>query len=112
MQSYVSEIDEKLSDLAMSKFGMSKIKEKQMSKDSGLNEGQIKLLTETVQKNGWASADQFIQFETWTNFSQTPNLLRNYLCKDGSGFIRGYYDEVGIFYIKRFHLRDEEWTDA
>lgn len=83
-----------------------------MVKDSGLNEAQTKLLMETIRKNEWASADQTIRFETWTNFSQSLDFLRNYLCKDGSGYIRGYYDEAGTFYVKRFHLRDEVWTDS
>lgn len=82
-----------------------------MGKDSGLNEAQTKLLLETIRKNEWASADQTIQLVSWANFSQPPDFLRNYLCKDGSGYIRGYYNGTGTFYVKRFHLRDEEWTD-
>jgi|WetSurMetagenome_2_1015567.scaffolds.fasta_scaffold1614356_1 hypothetical protein len=82
-----------------------------MSKDSGLNEAQTQLLMETIRKNEWANAGQTIQFKTWANFSLSPDFLRNYLCQDGSGYIRGYYDGTGTFYLKRFHLRDEEWTD-
>lgn len=82
-----------------------------MDKNSGLTEAQCKLLSETLRKNEWASSDQAILFVTWANYHASPEVLRNYLCKDGSGYIRGYYDRTGTFYVKRYHLRDEEWAD-
>ncbi len=82
-----------------------------MKKNPEINEKQIKLLIETIGKNAWGSADLGVRVVAWSNFQQSPDVLRNYLCKDGSGYIRGYYDG-GTFYVKRFHLRDEEWTDS
>lgn len=82
-----------------------------MNKPAGLTEAHTKLLLETIRKNEWARAEQTLALQTWVNFHQSPEVLRNYLCKDGSGYIRGYYDGSGTFYIQRFHLRDEEWAD-
>lgn len=82
-----------------------------MIKSSSLNQKQMQLLIETIGKNDWSSAEQGIRIDAWSNFHQSPEVLRNYLCKDGSGYIRGYFDELGTFYVMRFHLRDEEWTD-
>jgi hypothetical protein len=81
-----------------------------MNKTALIDEKQTKLLIETIGKNAWFDANPDLRVDAWSNFHQSPDLLRNYLCKDGSGYIRGYYDG-GTFYIKRFHLRDEEWTD-
>lgn len=75
------------------------------------NEAQAHLLIETIAKNDWCRADPDFRLDSWSNFNQAPDLLRNYLCKDGSGYIRGFYNGQGTFYIMRFHLRDEEWTD-
>lgn len=82
-----------------------------MDKNSSFNQKQTQLLIETIGKNGWSSANQTIRVDVWSNFHESPDVLRNYLCKDGSGYIRGYYDGLGIFYVMRFHLRDEEWAD-
>lgn len=76
-----------------------------------MNEIQKQLVIDTIRKNGWWSADPGIHVEVWSNFRQSPDLLRNYLCKDGSGYVRGYYDGAGTLYVKKFHFRDEEWTD-
>lgn len=82
-----------------------------MNKSSSINQKQTQLLIETIGKNDWSSAEQGIRIDVWSNFHQSPEVLRNYLCKDGSGYIRGYYDGLGTFYVMRFHLRDEEWAD-
>jgi hypothetical protein len=82
-----------------------------MNENPPMDAEQVKLIIETVGKNGWWSADPDIHVDTWSHFDQSPDLLRNYLCRDGSGYIRGYYDGAGTLYIKKFHLRDEEWTD-
>lgn len=76
-----------------------------------MNEQQRELLYDTIQKNGWCGDTVGIRLEVWANFRDSPDLLRNYLCRDGSGYIRGYYDGAGTFYIKRYHLRDEEWLE-
>lgn len=81
-----------------------------MNKNELINEKQTHLLIETIGKNAWAN-DASVRVDVWANFHASPDVLRNYLCKDGSGYIRGYYDGAGIFYVKRFHLRDEEWAD-
>jgi hypothetical protein len=77
-----------------------------------MDEKQIKLLTETIKKNAWFQVDPGLRLDVWSNLPQSPVVLRNYLCKDGSGFIRGWYDGAGVFYVMRFHLRDEEWREA
>jgi hypothetical protein len=82
-----------------------------MSKNTLLNDKQTKLLIETIGKNEWCLADPDVRLDVWSNFQQAPGLLKNYLCKDGSGYIRGFYNGQGTFYVMRFHLRDEEWTD-
>lgn len=82
-----------------------------MNKNSAMNEKQTRLVAETISKNGWCGATLDIRLDVWSNFHQSPEVLRNYLCKDGSGYIRGYYDGQGTFYVMRFHLRDAEWTD-
>jgi hypothetical protein len=82
-----------------------------MNKNSAMDEKQLRLVAETIRKNEWCAADRDIRLDVWSNFHQSPDVLRNYLCKDGSGYIRGFYDGVGTFFVKRFHLRDEEWTD-
>ncbi len=82
-----------------------------MNKTFDLSEAQTKLLVDTIRKNEWVSKEQAFSLLTWADFHQSPEVLRNYLCKDASGYIRGYYDGAGIFYVKRFHLRDQEWTD-
>lgn len=82
-----------------------------MSNPVLLNEEQTRLLIETIRKNEWCPADLSVRVDQWSNFRQSPDVLRNYLCKDGSGYVRGYYDGQGTFYVMRFHLRDEEWTD-
>jgi len=76
-----------------------------------MNEIQEQLVIDTIRKNGWWEADPGIHVEVWSNFRLSADLLRNYLCKDGSGYIRGYYDGASTLYVKKFHLRDEEWTD-
>jgi len=83
-----------------------------MNQNISMNEKQIDLLTETIRKNGWCLPTQDVRVEVWSKFDQAPDLLKNYLCKDGSGYVRGYYDGVGIFYVMRYHLRDEEWRDS
>jgi hypothetical protein len=83
-----------------------------MNKNSLLNDKQTQLLIETIGKNGWCSADSSLRLDVWSNFLESPDVLRNYLCKDGSGYIRGYYDGAGTFYVMRFHLRDEEWREV
>jgi hypothetical protein len=85
---------------------------KSMNKNALINEEQTKLLIETIGKNAWSGAAPVVRVDAWSNFHQSPDSLRNYLCKDGSGYIRGYCDGDGTFYVKRFHLRDEEWTDS
>ncbi len=82
-----------------------------MSKNAMINEKQTKLLIETIGRNAWFSGDPGVRVDVWSNFHESPDSLRNYLCKDGSGYIRGYYDGTGILYVKKFHLRDEEWSD-
>ena len=81
-----------------------------MNKNALITEKQTKLLIETIGKNAWSNATD-VRVDVWSNFHESPDVLRNYLCKDGSGYIRGYYDGAGVFYVKRFHLRDEEWSD-
>ncbi len=81
-----------------------------MGNNVSLNEKQTKLLIETIGKNDWSSAPD-LRLDVWSNFHQSQDVIKNYLCKDGSGYIRGYYDGAGIFYVKRFHVRDEEWAD-
>ncbi len=83
-----------------------------MGKNAALNEKQMQLLIETIGKNEWFRAAAELRFDLWSNFRESRDLLRNYLCKDGSGYIRGFYNGQGTFYVLRFHLRDEEWTDA
>jgi len=82
-----------------------------MDKNALINQKQTELLMETIGKNTWFDANPSIRMDVWSNFRQSPDALRNYLCKDGSGYIRGYYDG-NTFYVKRFHLRDAEWTDS
>jgi hypothetical protein len=82
-----------------------------MKQNSAINEKQNQLLIETIEKNAWCGADPGVRVAVWSAFQPPLDVLRNYLCKDGSGYIRGYYDGTGTFYVKRFHLRDEEWTD-
>lgn len=83
-----------------------------MNKNSLLNKQQTELLMETIEKNAWFDINPSIHMVVWSNFNPPLDALRNYLCKDGSGYIRGYYDGADTFYVKRFHLRDEEWTDS
>ena len=75
-----------------------------------INENQTQLLIDTIAKNAW-SVSAKLRVDAWSNFHESPDVLRNYLCHDGSGYIRGYYDGKDVFYVKRFHLRDEEWVD-
>ena len=77
-----------------------------------MNEKQTTLVKQAIEKNTWWDGDPDIRLDVWSNFHQSPDSLRNYLCKDGSGYIRGYYDGAGILYVKRYHLHDEEWTDS
>lgn len=81
-----------------------------VSKNEQINEKQTKLLIDTIGKNDWSSAAD-LRVDVWSNFRESQDVLRNYLCKDGSGYIRGFYDGLNTFYVKRFHLRDEEWAD-
>jgi hypothetical protein len=81
-----------------------------MNENARINEMQTMLLIETIRKNAWSSAAD-VRVDVWSNFHKSPDVLRNYLCKDGSGYIRGFYDGANTFYVKRFHLRDEEWTE-
>ncbi len=81
-----------------------------MNENARINETQTKLLIETIGKNAWSSSAD-VRVDVWSNFHESPDVLRNYLCKDGSGYIRGYYDGVNTFFVKRLHLRDEEWTE-
>ena len=83
-----------------------------MNENALMDEKQTKLLIETIGKNGWCSTDSSIRLDVWSNFTQSPDVLRNYLCKDGSGYIRGYCDGAGTFYVMKFHLRDEEWREV
>ncbi|MBI5305721.1 MAG: hypothetical protein HY868_26570 [Chloroflexi bacterium] len=76
-----------------------------------MNEKQTWLVIEAISKNEWCGTNRDIRLDLWSNFRGSPDVLRNYLCKDRSGYIRGYYDEAGIFYVMRFHLRDDEWTE-
>ncbi len=82
-----------------------------MNKDNWLDEKQTQFLIETIRKNVWFEVNPNVRVDTWSNFHESPDLLRNYLCKDGSGYIRGYYDGDTL-YVKRFHLRDEAWVDS
>ena len=82
-----------------------------MGKSTALNDKQMQLLIETIRKNEWGHMEPDVHLDVWSNFQQSPDLLRNYLCKDGSGYIRGFYNSQGTFYVMRFHLRDEEWSD-
>ena len=82
-----------------------------MNKYALIDEKQTELLIETIEKNAWFNANPGVRVDAWSNFHQSPDVLRNYSCKDGSGYIRGYYDGAGTLYVKKFHLRDEEWTD-
>lgn len=82
-----------------------------MNAPSLMNDQQLKLVIETVGKNAWWRGAPRTRVDVWSNFHESPDFLRNYLCKDGSGYIRGYYDGAGTFYVKKFHLRDEEWAD-
>lgn len=81
-----------------------------MNENDPIDAKQTQLLIETIGKNAWFNANPGVRVDAWSNFHEAPDALRNYLCKDGSGYIRGYYDG-STFYVKRFHLRDEEWTD-
>jgi hypothetical protein len=81
-----------------------------MNENARMNEKQTKLLIDTIGKNDWSTATD-LRFDVWSNFHESPDVLRNYLCKDGSGYIRGFYDGSKTFYVKKFHLRDEEWAD-
>jgi hypothetical protein len=83
-----------------------------MNENAVIDEKQTKLLIETIGKNGWCGTDLSIRLDVWSNFTQSPDVLRNYLCKDGSGYVRGYYDGAGTFYVMKFHLRDEEWREV
>lgn len=80
-----------------------------MDKNSALNEKQTWSVIEAISKNEWCGVTRDIRLDVWSNFRGSPDVLRNYLRKDGSGYIRGY-DEAGIFYVMKFHLRDDEWT--
>ncbi len=82
-----------------------------MSNTVLLNKEQTQLLMDAIGKNEWCPAHSDVRLDVWSNFHQSPDVLRNYLCKDRSGYVRGYYDGQGTFYVMRFHLRDEEWTD-
>jgi len=82
-----------------------------MNPNTPMDAKQLWLVIETARKNAWWSEHPSVRIDTWSNFHQSPNLLRNYLCKDGSGYIRGYYDGAGTLFVKQFHLRDEEWAD-
>ena len=82
-----------------------------MNTNDLINEKQTELLIETMGKNAWFDTNPSVRFVVWSNIQPPLDVLRNYLCKDGSGYIRGYYDGAGTFYVKRFHLRDEEWKD-
>lgn len=82
-----------------------------MNQNDQMNEKQTELLIDTIGKNAWFDANPSVRVAAWSNFHRSPDVLRNYLCKDGSGYIRGYYDGSTL-YVKRFHLRDEEWTDS
>ena len=75
-----------------------------------IDEKQIKLLTETIEKNAWSSTALGVRVVAWSSLLQSSDVLRNYMCNDGSGYIHGYYDGAGTFYVKRFQLRDETWT--
>jgi hypothetical protein len=83
-----------------------------MNKNTLFNQKQTELLIETIGKNAWFDSNPNVHVVVWSNVQPSMDVLRNYLCKDGSGYIRGYYDGAGTFYVKRFHLRDEVWTDA
>ena len=54
-----------------------------MNQNALLNDKQTQLLIETIGKNGWCSADPGVQLDVWSNFPKSPDVLRNYLCKDG-----------------------------
>ena len=82
-----------------------------MNKNTLFSEKQTGLLLETIGKNAWFDANPNVHVVVWSNVQPPLDVLKNYLCKDGSGYIRGYYDGTGTFYVKRFHLRDEAWTD-
>lgn len=76
-----------------------------------MKELQVQLLTETVRKNIWCGNQASIRFDVWSNYAASSDVLRTYLCNDGSGYVRGFYDGDGTFYVKRYHLRDEEWME-
>ena len=82
-----------------------------MNQNDQMNEKQTELLIDTIGKNAWFDPNRSVRVAAWSKFHQSPDVLRNYLCKDGSGYIRGYYDGITL-YVKRFHLRDEEWIDS
>ena len=83
-----------------------------MNESNLMNEKQTKLLTETIEKNEWFTSTPNIRLDVWSNFHKSQAVLQNYLCKDGSGFIRGYYDGAGTLFVMRYHLRDEEWRET
>lgn len=82
-----------------------------MNENSTMTEKQTWSVIQAISKNGWCAPHQDIRLEMWSNFRGASELLRNYLCKDGSGYIRGYFDGANTFYVMKFHLRDEEWTN-
>ena len=69
------------------------------------------LVIGAISKNEWCGTNEDIRLAMWSEFPGSPDVLRNYLCRDGSGYVRGYYDGEGTFYVERFHLRDEMWTE-
>ena len=82
-----------------------------MNTNSTMTDKQTWLVIQAISKNGWCTPDQDIRLEMWANFRGASELVRNYLCKDGSGYIRDYYDGASTFYVMKYHLRDEEWTN-
>ena len=79
--------------------------------DSAMNEKQTWLVIKTISQNEWCGANRDIRLAVWSSYPGSPEVLRNYLCKDRSGYLRGYYDGVGTFYVMKFHLRDDEWAE-
>jgi hypothetical protein len=81
-----------------------------MKNNAQINEKQTKLLIEAITKNAWSNAAD-IRVAAWSNYHASQDVIKNYMCQDGSGYVRGFYDGAGTFFVKRFHLRDEEWAD-
>lgn len=82
-----------------------------MSDNNSLDEKQTKLLVETIGQNDWCEAGTRLKVDVWSNRHESAGAVRTFLCEDGSGYVRGLYDGQGTFYVMRFHLRDEMWTD-